>query len=389
MYETILQNTHLRFPEIQKILRVGRAQGKTVSSLMNHVVQWLNPVPSSGDRLQLWQGLLPDSPENGNGDARVLQSEIFNLVRDRTDELTGAFLTQLPKDAKDSYLKRFQLPIWRDILVAVHKAIGPRFQGALCQFNTQDPAGLPLQRESTFIQAFRDAISHIPHVARNPALRSSKALEALMSEISPAITTWALQQCDEALQEQGLGRTPSWPPSVRELVKRQQSELEGTVTSSSCVKELTSSSAVPRVRPESRQSERYDGESAVEDMAEDVLQGVPINSARRDDSEKPEEAASQEPMEENPTTESSFLDVLPNLEEMKKRHRRGHSTRRPNGNPHLPSRDVYKVPHDERRKEHPRPPSLAASVHAGIAKARGKSPWMDSPAAQGGSRRLH
>src|SRR2546423_1363919 len=50
MYETILQNPDLRFPDIQKLSKEGRAQGKAVSSLMNHVVQWLNPVPSSGDR---------------------------------------------------------------------------------------------------------------------------------------------------------------------------------------------------------------------------------------------------------------------------------------------------------------------------------------------------
>ena len=222
VYETILQSAHLRFPDIQKILRVGRAQGKTVSSLINHVVQWLNPVPSTSDRPQLWQGLLPESPENDPKDARVLQSEIFNVVRDRTDELTRPLLSQLPQDTKDCYLERFQLPIWRDVLITVRKVVGPRFQGVLSQFNTQDPAGLPLAREPTFILAFRDAISHLPCVARNPALRSSEALEALMAQICPVITAWAIQQCDEALQEQDVYCT--WPPSVRELVIYQRDE---------------------------------------------------------------------------------------------------------------------------------------------------------------------
>ncbi|KAF2664817.1 hypothetical protein BT63DRAFT_418151 [Microthyrium microscopicum] len=248
VYEIIVSSTHLCFPDIQRILRVGRAQGKTVSSLMNHVVQWLNPVPNSGDKLQLWQGLLPESLENNDREARILQSEIFNVMQ-RILTWTGS-----------------QLPIWRDILIAVHKAIGPRFHGVLGQFNTQDPAGLPSQRQSTFIQAFCDAISHIPHVARNPALRSSLALKALIHEISPAITAWVVQHCDTALREQILGRTPSCPPSVRELVKCQLGELEGTVSSFSHVKEPTSLSAVPIIRPESRQSERYDVEGAVEDI---------------------------------------------------------------------------------------------------------------------------
>ena len=184
LYQTIQQNPDLRFPNIQRLSKEGRAQGKAVSSLMNHVVQWLNPAPSSGDRLQLWKELLPESLEHNDAQALLLQSEIFDTVRDRTDELTNsdssAFLAQLPKDAKGSYLERFKLPIWRDVLIAVHKMIGPHFQGTLSQFNSQDPASLPLQRESTFIHAFRNAIIHIPHVTRNPALRSSKALESLM-----------------------------------------------------------------------------------------------------------------------------------------------------------------------------------------------------------------
>jgi hypothetical protein len=386
MYEIILQSPHLRFPDIQRTLRVGRAQGKTVSSLMNHVVQWLNPGPTSGDKSQLWQGLLPESPEKNDGEARLLQSEIFNLVRDRTDELTSTYLTRFPNDAKDSYLERFQLPIWRDILIAVRKAIGPRFQGVLGKYNTQDPAAsLPLQSESTFIQAFRNAISHIPHVSRNPALRSSQALQALMSEISPIITAWAIQQCGAALQEQTLSRTPPWPPSIRESVSCQLRELEGTVSSPDpiCL------SAVPIVGPESRQNERYDGESAVEDMVEDVLQNVPISSASCENVGQQEGATPKEPIGGDPRAESDFLDALPSLEEMRKRHRQARSAQRAKGNPRRPFKDADKVPQDERQKGSTQPQSLAVSVHARIANAKKQAHWMDSPAAQGGSKGLH
>ena len=391
VYQIILQSPHLHFPDIQRILRVGRAQGKTVSSLMAHIGQWLNPVPNTSNKVQLWRGLLPESIENRDGEARILQSEIFNLVRDRTDELTSTLLTQLPKDAKDSYLERFQLPIWRDILIAVHRVIGPRFQGVLGQFNTQDPAGLPVQKESTLIQAVRDAISHIPYVARNPALRSDPALTALICELSPAITAWAVQHCDTALREQILGRTPSWPASVRELVKCQLGELKGTVSSSSHVKEPTSFSAVPIIRPESRQSERYDGEGAVKDMVEDVLQDVPTSSANADGSDQSEGPTSKETMAENPRAELHFLDALPSLEEMKKRHRQVHSARRAKGNPGQPSKDVKKAPRDERINGSLCVQSPAVPVYTSIAKAKAKkkASWMDSPAAQGGSKGLH
>jgi len=390
MYETILQSTYLRFPDIQKILRVGRVQGKTVSSLMNHVVQWLNPMPSSSDRLQLWQTLLPESPEDNDREARALQSEIFNLVRDRTNELTSALLTQLPHDAKDCYQERFQLPIWRDILTATRKAVGPRFQGVLSPFNTQDPAGLPLQQEPTLTLAFCDAVSRIPHVARNPALHSSKALEALTAQICPAIATWAVQQCDEALQEQDSCRT--WPLSVRELVTRQRGELDRIAPASSRVELPTHTPppAAPGSGPESPQSERFDVENATENLVEDVTGGMLMRGASHRRSGKPEEAASQMSIEEDPWTELSFVDALPDLAEMKKQHRQLHSARSANKKAHQPPKDVYMVPQEELRREPPLSASPATPAQSRVLAPKKKlasAPWMKSPAAQASSKR--
>lgn len=399
MYEIILQNPNLRLPDIQKLPKDGRAQGKSVSSLLNHVVQWLNPVPSSGDRLQLWQEFLPAFPEDETNQARALQTEIFDLVRDRTKELTNSgsspFLAQLPKVTQDSYLERFQFPIWRDVLIAVRNVVGPRFQGVLSQFNTQDPGSLPLQKESTFIHAFRDAISHIPHVTRNPALNRSTALEALMTQISPALTAWALQQCDEALEDQRLHRTPPWPPSVRELVQCQRGELDG-VTSSSSTAELpshTSSPAVPSVRSASQQSEGYGGEGvtegspqdSTEELAKQLAQDLPTHRARGVSSDGPEQGGNQESTEKSSRVELSFLDTLPNMVEMRKCHRRAHSARSASGHPGRPSKG--KVPQSESRKEPPRAVALAASATPWVPAAKTKLPsWMHSPAAQAGSK---
>ncbi|KAI1097120.1 hypothetical protein F4804DRAFT_328591 [Jackrogersella minutella] len=401
-YKTILEIPKLSFPDIQKLPKEGRAQGKAVSTLLNHVVQWLNPAPSSGDRLQLWQEFLPAFPPDSSEQARALQREIFDIVRDRTDELTNsdssAFLTQLPKDATDSYLERFKLPIWRDVLIAVHKTTGPRFHGVLSQFNTQDPTSLPSHKEPTFIHAFHNAIRHIQHVARNPALNRSTALEAPITEISPAIAAWVLQQCDEALEDQRLRRTPPWPLSVRELVACQREEL-GRVVSSPTNAELpshTSSSPTgPSVRSTSQRSERYDGESAIEnshedlteELAQQLVQDLPPGSARPVSSDEPGEAAHQKSTEENPRLESSFLDTLPDLAEMKKRHRQAHPARPANSHPPRPSQGVFKVPQGESRKESPRAPAPVLSAKSRAPAAKTKLPsWMRSPAAQAGSK---
>jgi hypothetical protein len=175
-----------------------------------------------------------------------------------------------------------------------------------------------------------------------------------------------VQQYDEALQEQDLCRT--WPPSVRELVTCQRGELDRIVSASSQVElpTRTSLSAAPSSRPESQQNERYNVESATDNLAEDVPEDILMRGARHGRSDRPEEAVSQKSIEKDPRAESSFLDVLPNLVEMRKQHCQLHSARSANNNPRRSSKDVYEVPQVEPRREPPRPAGPATSTRSRV-----------------------
>ncbi|KAG9239787.1 hypothetical protein BJ878DRAFT_38335, partial [Calycina marina] len=235
-YEAVLQFSDQRFPDIQATLRTSRNDGKAISRLMSHVVQWLNPSPSEvGDREnnkpQLWRDLIypfticsNSSQGSTEGQARELQRQIFDIVRGRVGELSS--LTVMPDKGGDAYLERFQIPIWKEILIAVHPMIGAQFQGVLAKFNTQDPATIISQRESTLISAIRLGIRQVPEVAQNPALRSDQALDIIMTKITPFIVAWASEQCTEALRVQRSGQAPPWPPSILQSVTSELKKLE-------------------------------------------------------------------------------------------------------------------------------------------------------------------
>jgi hypothetical protein len=129
----------------------------------------------------------------------------------------------MPDSDGESYLERFEKPIWRDLLITVHSMVGPHFQGVLAKFNQQDPTTIVSRQKSTLVSAITKAIRHAPEIAQNRALRSDQALDALMTNISPIILVWASEQCTEALRIQRLGQAPPWPPSVLQSVT---SELE-------------------------------------------------------------------------------------------------------------------------------------------------------------------
>ena len=224
--------------DVSAMLRTSRSDGRAMSQVMCHIVQWLNPQPSKiadreNNKPPLWREFV--APLKGSfGDqaearSRELQRQIFKVAGGRIDELTegnaSPYLSKLPSEEGQAYLERFGSPIWKDILVATHSIVGPNFQGLLCGFNTQDPKSLPCQAESTtLVQAVDQAIRRIPEITRNPAFQSPEALETLMSRISILIFNWASQQCGEVLVAQDPSRAPCQPPLVSEATM--QSQLE-------------------------------------------------------------------------------------------------------------------------------------------------------------------
>ena len=233
-YEAVLEFPDRRFPDIQALLRTGRRDGKAVSQLMYHVVRWVNPSPATvGDRQNnkppLWHDLKwpfkvdSSTPAGTEGQAQQLQRRIFDIVRDRITELSD--LSKLPGTDGESYLERFESPIWKDILLSVHSIVGPCFQGVMAKFNQQDPVTLASRQESTLVSAMSKAICQVPGIAQNPALRSKQALGVLMSKLSPVILTWASEQCNESLRAQHQGNVPLWPPSVLDSVTAELGKL--------------------------------------------------------------------------------------------------------------------------------------------------------------------
>jgi hypothetical protein len=233
-YQAVLTFPDRRFPDLQAMFRTGRRDGKAVSQLILHVVQWVNPSPTKvGDRENnkppLWRDLMYPFNVGGSsqgaieGQAQELQRRIFDTVRYRVDELSD--LSKMPDTEKESYLERFESPLWKEILVMVHSMVNTGFQGVMAKFNQQDPITLALRDDSTFISAISKAICQVPNITQNPALRNKQALGILVGKLSPVIITWASEQCTEALQAQELGQAPPLPPSVLEIVSSELAKL--------------------------------------------------------------------------------------------------------------------------------------------------------------------
>jgi hypothetical protein len=357
IYETILQRSTLQFPDIQEILRVGRAQGKAISQMMNHVVQWISPLPSKGDRVQLWQEFLPAFKENGTVQARMLQRQIFNILRNRTTELSDQscsdYLYRLPKDMGDFYLERFKLPgIWRDVLIEVRKIVGAHLQGPLVRFNTQDLVVLPLQQqeEPTLIQAVQDAISRLPHVARNPALQSTKALDTLMNKISPDIISWAKCTYDGATESQTQVVENSQDlvvESTQDHVASQNSEL-GNATA---VVSLSDKNLPLPARPGSPPGKGTDDWLAEMMRPKGVRKKLPLTVQR----------------------------TAARTTEMMKEHHKRHTA--PSANNNLHNDDA--TPPARPKKEAPNAPVKVKSTKSHLPASKTKfAPWMQSPMAK-------
>lgn len=218
-----------RFPDIEAILNRGRKEGPILSQLMSHVARWINAkpivvVPRQQDKPQHWRDFIPAFVgipyEDAERAAQELQRKIFNVVRGRLEELDrlGEW------DVTDQmYTTRFQTtPIWHELLLLVHQAVGPRFVKQMERANKSLPP--PPSRNATpaLVDSVREAICRLPQVSRNPALRNPAATKELMEVLSPRIARWVVDSCDRGLTAQADPCTPAWPPSVLELVRAER-----------------------------------------------------------------------------------------------------------------------------------------------------------------------
>jgi hypothetical protein len=219
----------VRFPDVEAILAQGRKEGPVLSQVMSQIARWINPKPADVESRQNgkpphWQDFVPAFKavplEEAERVAQQLQRDIFDVVRGRWNELDGILEGDV---SRVSYVTRFKTPIWHDLLVVVHKAVGPRFVGHLARANKEV---LPPRPSSTskpaLVRSIGEALCRVPQVSRNPALQDPAALEQLVERISPVIAEWAVSWCDQGLKAQADAHTPQWAPSVLELVQQER-----------------------------------------------------------------------------------------------------------------------------------------------------------------------
>jgi len=233
-YRFVMDHPNEKFLNLETVMRGSRTEGMAISSVMSHVVQWINPAPTQvahrdNNKPQLWREFIPALQARWGSQAeeksRQLQREIFDVVRGRIDDLKGSLDGKVNQE---SYLDRFSAAIWHELLVTVRTA-GPQFQGTLASFNPGVPDSRACQPAPALPQDLSRAICRLSQINRNPALKAPPAIEQLMKRISPIVMEWASQQCEQALEDQALRKVPAWPPSVLNFVRTEHQSFRELV----------------------------------------------------------------------------------------------------------------------------------------------------------------
>jgi hypothetical protein len=231
-YRFVHENADEAFPDIEAILSRGRDEGRIVSQVVSQVARWINATPTAvGTREKNkpahWEDFIPalramHGEEEAGRIAQQLQRDIFDVVRGRWDELEGSLEGDV---SQPSYLARFSSPIWHELLVLVHRVVGPRFVGQLVPYNGELPPPVSRHSKPALIQSIGEAVGSLPQVKGNPALRTRPAIDQLMKRISPLIAEWAVEWCDQELKAQDDQRVPRWRPSILRQVREERLAL--------------------------------------------------------------------------------------------------------------------------------------------------------------------
>lgn len=293
----------LRFVDVQSLLRTSREDGRVMVQVLGHVVAWLNPKPTQvhdkrdNNKPPLWKDLVPglqacseeqirsgarrlrtegDVPSGAEGAARLLQQEVLEFVRNNAAAFKGAatkqYLDRLPGAAGEPlYAQRFldQAP-WAGVLAMVRQYVGADFQPTWAASGS--PRGAFADKPvSGLTRAICAASQTVPEVARNPALNTRHALEALGTLIDEAVLRWAAQQCEQALEKGSDSMGRAWPAeTVRELrgPRREcEDRIDPPAGSEPKADESRSNSSRPRLEQQGSAAVGAAGVSAVEPPA--------------------------------------------------------------------------------------------------------------------------
>ncbi|KAF4459450.1 hypothetical protein FALBO_13802 [Fusarium albosuccineum] len=209
------------FPDVKRILRITKEEGRILMQVMTHVVAWVNSNPAiiidkrQNSKPLIREDLKPalrlrrlgtniDATSDGmatkEDDAAQVEQVSMQLEQAVLDAVCNHMdlfktpairpsLEIMPDHDKDGYKERFRNEPWNTVLAKVEDVIGPLFSSALTPANPE-PIYKDTHREkptSSITRAICELVNHIPEIAENPALHSHQAYQELGACIDRAV----------------------------------------------------------------------------------------------------------------------------------------------------------------------------------------------------------
>ncbi len=217
VYDLVLSDPALQFPDVHGLLKTSPREGKIMRTIMTHVGQWLNRDAfrthnRADEKPPLWKDLLPAvqqrHPDDAHPQCLELQRQVLVFVHQRCADFVHASIEPLleihPDNAVETYAERFEHSVWQDLLKLVYGFCGPYFQhDALMQFNDAKPASPATQTTSTIVSSMCQALESLPEIVRVPALRGKQAMKELQTALQPVVFGWAVEQCQRIVEAGG------------------------------------------------------------------------------------------------------------------------------------------------------------------------------------------
>lgn len=231
LYRTVLSEPGRRFIDIQALLRTTKQEGKLMSIVMSHVTLWMNAEPAKvsdrdNNKPALRKDLVPALQakygDKADEKSRVLQQAVLDYVHENAKDFASTtlehYLHKYPSGDDETYGKRFEHKVWREVLSIVTIYAGPSLQHKYIA--SPIPEEAREIRPPTIAQTARDLICQIPEVASDPALRSATAAEQLLRMMQPVIAQWISKQHVDASDP----HSEDGQPSAVDLADEQHAE---------------------------------------------------------------------------------------------------------------------------------------------------------------------
>jgi hypothetical protein len=231
-------SSQYQFVNIEALLKITEKDGKCLSTVLTHIVHWVNlkpakPAKNDNNKPLLREDLVPSLqkryPTEADKQSIIVQREILDFVQSHINEFCAFkvkhFLTELPDKHDTSYVMRFQDTIWQELLCLVLELVGPGLQHPLMtRFNKHPPAAAKSKKKSSLDvdQQVQGIITRIFTSTANPALRTEGAADNLRGRLKRQFAQWVVEVCDFGLADPG----EDWKPSEVAMVKADRAQCE-------------------------------------------------------------------------------------------------------------------------------------------------------------------